>query len=204
MVTEFATGLVLLVSARWISPWLLNRANWLVPLLILGWLTMSGLLIGVGWHFARNSGWWHEGGPTPALVFVGAGAMLILCTLLPWFRYRRYLRELGEKSGHYYEFDGHPLHGVVDEYGALWFYADEIADILGKAPQDQRRMLIGMRDIDCQPSDDPKRFLLSQTGVERLLEKRSGRYINRIANFLLREVYPVHNKRREMGKLVIH
>lgn len=154
-----------------------------------------GASIGIERGFVRADGSW-----TGNVYMLSAGIFAWLMLGLLAAQQRRFHQELLAADGQYYVYDDHRLRVVFDADDNLWIYAIDLAAVLGKSRKDLPRMLLGFTELELTRTarGEP---LLSHSGVERLLAKRSGRAIARFQRYLLDELFPVHEKRKAMHKL---
>jgi hypothetical protein len=122
---------------------------------------------------------------------------LVLSLLLA--QQRRHYREMVAADGEFYAFDDQRIHTRFDDDDALWLRAIDLAHLLNKSRDDLRRMLIGFGDTEHQRHG--KDDWLSESGVMRLLSRHTGRRIALLERYLVGEVFAVHAKRRNAGKL---
>lgn len=177
------------------------KARLFYPLLVAGALLVPGSLVVSAFilnHFFQED--WMQNGlwARPAyLVFIALFLWLLMALLLA--QHLRLKKELRDLDGEYYEYQGQPIRVVFDEADELWLSAADLAATLGRGPRDLRRMLLGMGPEElCHFGSHP---LLSKAGVARLFARRSGRDVALLERYLLKEVYPTHEKRRAMGAL---
>ncbi|MFC4158107.1 hypothetical protein [Chitinimonas lacunae] len=127
----------------------------------------------------------------------GICAMFLLILGLLWAQRRRHRLELEAIDGFYFEWNRHQLRAFVDANETLWLCLEDIGQSLGRSPREIRLMRLDL-DHSCLCIGPTGLHLINHAGAKRLLERRSGREMARLARYLLHDVFEVYEKRREM------
>jgi hypothetical protein len=116
-------------------------------------------------------------------------------------RAARWLKQSGmlERSGTYFEFDGHPIR-IVFDVEDIWFAARDVFEALG-TPQSARdpdrvRMIAGRDGLRPAPGNGVLSF--TEKGLAAWLDRRTDRTASLFARWVALQVVRPYRRRREL------